>query len=310
MNRAEGSHNLRPEFRANLEWQIQSAMRRETRFGEPVRTGHPRLRAAAMLVLAMAVGGIAVGASGELQDARERQAVLDGAQSELKLIKLRVELAKADFEQTRQRFEVGAVGRETLQAAERELRAQESALARLQLDIEETQISSAAPRHELQAPLVGGRDFVRERLMLELRDTQRQLAGAEQALQQARQRVEVGMAPQATVLAAELEVAEARAQLKQLQGTIELREQAVRGEIKADEIAALQRRMELMLHRDRLRREIEHGRKRIDDVRQQVATGVASQLDLKRAEVELLERETELQRVERELERVASAKRE
>ena len=309
MNRAEGSHDVRPEFRAHLEWQIQSAMRRETRFGEPVKPGHPRLRAAAMLVLAMAAGGIAVGASGELQDARERQAVLDGAQSELKLVRLRVELAKADFEQARQRFEIGAAGRETLLAAERELRLQESALARLQLDIEETQISSAAPRNELQGPLIGGRDFVRERLLLELRDTQRQLAAAEQAMQQARQRVEVGMAPQATVLAAELEVAAARAQLQQLQGTIELREQAVRGVIKAEEVAAMQRRLELTLHRDRLRREIELGGKRIDDVRQQVATGVASQLDLKRAEDELLERQTELQRVERELERVGAPKR-
>jgi hypothetical protein len=309
MNRAEGSHDVRPEFRAHLEWQIQSSMRRETRFGEPVKTGQPRLRAAAMLVLAMAVGGIAVGASAELQDARERQAVLDGAQSELKLVRLRIELARADFEQARQRFEVGAVGRETLQAAERELRAQESALARLQLDIEEAQLSSAAPRNELQAPLVGGRDFVRERLMLELRAAQRQLTAAEQAMQQARQRVEVGTAPHATVLGAELEVAEARAQLKQLQGTIELREQAMRGEIKAEEVAAMQRRMELMLHRDRLRREIELGRKRIDDVRQQVATGVASQLDLKRAEVELLERETELQRVGRELDQLGASKR-
>ena len=309
MNRAEGSHDVRPEFRAHLEWQIQSAMRRETRFGEPVKTGHPKLRAAAMLVLAMAVGGIAVGASAELQDARERQAVLDGTQSELKLVRLRVELARADFEQTRQRFELGTVGRETLQAAERELRAQESALARLQLDIEETQLSSSSPRNELQAPLVSGRDFVRERLMLEVREAQRQLAAAEQAMQQARQRVEVGMAPQANVVTAELEVAEARALLKQLQGTIELRERAVRGGLKTEEIAALQRRMELTLHRDRLRREIELARTRIDDVQRQFAVGMASQLDLKRAEVELLERETELQRVQRELERLGTPKR-
>jgi outer membrane protein TolC len=309
MNRAKESHDLRPEFRAHLEWQIQSAMRRETRFGEPVRTGHPRLRAAAMLIVAMALGGIAVGASAELQDARERSVIIESVQSELKLVRLRVELARADFEQARQRFEVGAVGRETLQAAERELRAQESALARLQLDIEETQTTSAAPRNELQAPLVGGRDFVRERLLLELREAQRQLAAAEQAVQQVQQRVDVGTAPHAARLAAERDLAEARAGLKQLQGTIELREQAVRGGIKAEEIAALQRRMELLLHRDRLQREIELGRKRIEDVQRQVAVGVASQLDLKRAEVELLERETELQRVERELERVGAPRR-
>ena len=106
MTGRDGSHELRPEFRAHLEWQIQSALRRETRFAEPVPTRGPRLRTAAMLVLAMVVGGIAVGASAELPDARERQAVLEGAQSELKLIQLRVELARADLEQARQRFEV------------------------------------------------------------------------------------------------------------------------------------------------------------------------------------------------------------
>jgi len=145
--------------------------------------------------------------------------------------------------------------------------------------------------------------------MLDVREATRTLAAVEQALQQARQRVEVGTAPQAAALAAELEVAETRDLLKRLQGTIELREQAVRGSVKAEEVAVMQRRMELTLRRDHLRREIELGRKRIEDVRRQVETGMASQLDLKRAEVELLERETELQRVERELERVAATKR-
>ena len=72
----------------------------------------------------------------------------------------------------------------------------------------------------------------------------------------------------------------------------------------------MQRRLELRLRLDRIRRAIELGRKLIDDVRQQVDAGVASQLDLKRAEVELLERETELKRVEREIEQVTGRRRE
>jgi outer membrane protein TolC len=77
----------------------------------------------------------------------------------------------------------------------------------------------------------------------------------------------------------------------------------------AEELAAALRRMELTLQRERVQRELEIARGRVEEVRRRVSTGLAEQLELKRAEVDLLEREIELQRVRRELEMLAAGRR-
>ena len=304
-----GSHEVTPEFRAYLEWQIESALRRETRFAAPMSGRLPRVRAAVMVLAALAIGGIAVAASEQVQDARQRDRLIETARSEEALVRLRVELARADFQDARRRFETGTVGRETLQAAESQLRAMEAALARIQIDIEEIRATSAAPRNDLQAPVVGLRDFVRDRLALDLETAQHALVAAEQALAQAQERFRVGVAPRAVQLQAEAEVAQARARMQQLRAMLDLRQRSLRGEIKVEELASALRRTELTFQRERLQREIELARGRVEDVRRLVTTGQATQLDFKRAEVELLEREGELQRIRQELDMLDAVRR-
>lgn len=309
MNPQGGPHDITHEFRAHLEWQVASALRRETRFAVPVAGPLPRLRAALVLIAAFAIGGIAVAASGEWQDARQRDALLETAKSEEALVRLRVELAEADYREARTKFETGTAGRETLQAAERQLRAMQTALKRIVLDIEEIGATSAAPRNDLQAPLVGQRDFVRDRLALELDAAQQALVAAELAVAESQKRVSVGIAPPTAQLQAEAELAQARARMQQLRATLDLRQRAVKGDIKAEEVATAVRRMELTLQRESLTREVELARSRIEHMRRLVEVGQVSQLDLKRGEVELLELEMRLQRIRQELEMMGAVKR-
>ena len=297
-----GSHEPRPEFRAYLEWQIESALRRESRFADPVAPTSRPLIAAVVVLAVLAIGGIAAAASEQVQDARQRDALIETTKAEEDLTRLRVELAKAHYQETRASFEVGTAGRESLQAAERELREMEAALARVRLNAEEIRATSAAPRDDLQAPVVGGRDFVRERLRLELELAQRALVATEQAVAEAQRRVSVGVIPQAVQRQAQDEALRARLQLQSLQATLELRARAVQGQFTADKVAAEQRRLELTLKRDLAQRQIDSMRIKIQELRSQVEVGLARQLELKRAEVELLEREIEVQRLRRELE--------
>src|SRR5688500_7516131 len=64
--------------------------------------------------------------------------------------------------------------------------------ARAQLNSEEIEASSQPPRDDLNAPLVGGRDFVTERIRLDLANAQHWLVVAERALATADRRVRVG----------------------------------------------------------------------------------------------------------------------
>src|SRR5688572_14509787 len=139
MNGPMESHEPTQEFRAHLEWQVESALRRETRFAAPASAVMPRLRTALIVVVALAVGGIAAVASEQVQDARQRDVLIESARSEEALVRLRVDLARADYQEARSRFEVGTAGHETVQAAERQMRAMEMALKRIQLDIQEIQ---------------------------------------------------------------------------------------------------------------------------------------------------------------------------
>jgi outer membrane protein TolC len=309
VNHVIESHEPTPEFRAHLEWQIESALRRETRLSAPVGFVMPRLRAALIAVAAFLVGGIAVIASDQVQDARQRDVLIETARSEEALVRMRVDLARADYQDARSRFEVGTGGRETVLAAEGRMRAMEMELKRIQLDIEEIRTTSQAPRNELHAPLVGQRDFVRERLAFELNVAQHALVAAEQAVAQAKARIEVGTASRAAQLQAEAELVPARARMQLLSAMLDLRQRSLKGEISADAMIPALRRTELTLQRERTQREREIARERVAEVRRLVEIGMASQLELKRAEVELLEREVELQRIRRELVALPTARR-
>ena len=308
MNSPSESHEPTPEFRAHLEWQVQSALRREMRFA--AATGRPaaRLRNAVVVLAALVVGGISGVASGEFQDARRKDLLIESTRSEEALVRLRVDLARAGYDEVRGLVEIGRATPLELKRAEVELRAMETALARLRLDLEEIQISSTAPRNDLQAPLIGTRDFVRERLQLELAHALSGLAAAEQGLSQVQGRFDVGTAPRAALLQAQTELSQTRGRIEQLRSTIDLRQRFLKGEIKAEALSSAFRRMELKLQGERLDRELTIARARVDDVRSLVEIGRATPLELKRAEVELLEREVELKRIHRELEMIGGGR--
>jgi hypothetical protein len=106
------------------------------------------------------------------------------------------------------------------------------------------------------------------------------------------------------LLRAETELAQARAEMQRLRMQLDIRQRALRGEIKAEEIARTVRLATFTLQLERAQREIEIARARLVEVRRLVEVGTAAPLDAKRAEVELLEREMELKRLRQELEKL------
>jgi outer membrane protein TolC len=298
------THAPSPEFRRHLEWQIESALRRESRFAAPVAQVR-RLRAAVVLLAALAVGGLASVATGQVQDAQRRDLLIETARSEEQLARVRLELAQADYEQAMRGFEVGTVTREALLTAERQMRTMQAALEGVRIDLEEIRATASAPRNELSAPLVGPRDFVRERLQLELEAAQQVLIAAEQTVTETEQRVRIAIAPRTTLLQAEAELLRARARMLLATASIELRQRFLQGGIAPEQIAPTLRRTELGLQAERVQREVDLARARIVELRQLVSAGQATELDLKRAEVELLEREMQLQLIRTELEMLA-----
>ena len=305
------SHEPSPEFRSHLEWQIETAMRRESRLAEPVTSAPPGwMRSVVVVLLALAVGGAAGIASERVQDVRTRNQLLESAKSEQLLLRHRYDLAQADLKEAQRRFEVGAA--ESTEVAQAQLRAHaaELALARLQIDMKEIEQTSTPPRDELTAPRVKDTDFVMLRLDVDLKLAQRQLAAAEEALAKARQRVEVGLAPNAALAQADAQLAAERIRLQELQMRSALRKKYLDEQISAEQLAQSVQRAELTLQADLARRQLAFARERVKSLQAMVEIGTSSPLDLKRAEVELLELEVRMKKLQQLVETLGKKKEE
>ena len=289
----EMMHQPTPEFRDYLEGEIAREFRRHRTFA--------RVRLTAILLGTLAAGTTAGLASAQIRQGAQRDSLLEAAQSDLFLAGARLELAKKALEYASSRFQIGAAGPSVLADAESELRQMEALAARARLNVDEIRASSLPPRDDLNAPLVGGRDFVTERVQIDMFVAQQRLTAAEQAQAEADRRLRAGMSSEFLVLEAGLQVIRERAALGTLAERRKLRKEFVD---QGTSVEQLNRRFQqLQVRHDAYvaQETVNVLRRRLETVRKMHSIGSATELDLLRAEYELKEKEFELQMLARQL---------
>lgn len=287
------THRPTPQFREYLEGEVVRTFRRE-------RLSR-RLRGLAAVIAALAVGTTAGLASAQMGKGAQRDSLLQAATADLSLAAMRLELARAQHADASAKVKAGVLDASSLAAADAELRKMEAAAMRARLNMEEIRAASMPPRDDLNAPLVGGRDYVTERIQLELAVADMRMKAAEAARAEAERRARVGAASELTGLDAELELARARAALGVLAERQKLRKEFVERGTPGDELARRLQRQQLRLDAMVADQALGVARARLELVRKQRAAGVASELEQLKAEVELKEREAELVAIARQL---------
>ena len=282
-----------PEFRDFLEDEIVREYRRDRSFA--------RLRFAAILLGTLAAGTTAGLASAQIREIAQRDSLLESAQSDLALLALRLELARARVADVQSKFKVGVVGQASLATAESELRQMEALAALEKLDVDEIRASSLPPRDDLNAPLAGTRDFVTERLQLRLFVAQQRLTAAEAAQVEADRQFRVGMASELSLQDAGLEVTRARAALGTLAERRRLRKEFLDQGTPAEQLTRRFQQAQVRFDAMVAQEAVTVLRRRVQSLENQRAVGSASELDVLRAQVELREREIELQSLARQL---------
>jgi hypothetical protein len=284
-------HSPTPEFRAHLEWELVRAYRREARIGaRRADLWRRRMRIAAVILVSVAIGTATGIASAQITMRGRGAGILESANAELLIAQLRVETARKQLEEVSNRIRAGAVKSDAATPAELELRTMEAKATRARLNIEEIRATSMAPRDELNAPLVGGRDFVSERIALELGVAQQALVGAERALANADERVQMGAASALTRVEAHAEVKRAQSALAVLAERVALRREFLKSGTSAGRIAM---RLTLVQLRQQLlvaQAESDLANQRLKTLQAQQAMGSATQLEAMRAQVDALER--------------------
>jgi len=295
-------HEPTPEFRDQLERTAVHSFRLERELRDRARVSRSRwMGLAAVILVSVALGASAGIASGQIRDAARRDSLLDAAKGDASLAAIRLNVARERFTDTKRRFDYGASDATTLANADAELRAMEAQAVRARYNIEEITATAQPPRDELNAPLVGagaaGRDFVKDRIMLDLAAAQQRLTAAEASFSDADRRVRIGAASEIATLEAKVEVSRARARMAVLAQRLALRKEYLERGTPVEQLSArladAQLQQDLAVAQD----ELALARARAALLERQRAAGIIGDFDLVQAKLKLQERELELQQL-------------
>jgi hypothetical protein len=180
-------HRPTDAFRDYLEDEVVREFRRRRTFR--------RLRAAAVIIVSAGIGMTATFASAQVRESSAKDSLIQAAQADAMLASMRLNLARMQLAEEQKQIAVGMRAAGVL-PSETMVREMEAEVARIALDIAEIEATARSPRDELNAPVVNGRDFVRDRLQLRMMVAQQRLSAAERSLEDADRRVRVGAATQ------------------------------------------------------------------------------------------------------------------
>jgi hypothetical protein len=291
----DGRHEPTPEFERYLEWQVMTALRRQERFARPARTGYRQyLPTVAIVVASVLLGGAAVFASGRIQDNLQKQVLLEQQQGELRLAQMQLEIAQKTADEAKQRSARGLTGRAATEEADRDLQIAALRLQRIELNVDEVGRSGRPVQDDVTSPLVGGQDFVADRLNLDLRGAVITADAADRRRNEVRRRHEVGLATEVELLEAEADLARAASDVQSVQGRISLRQQFLGGLITVEE--ATRQRL-LLAARSQLRLAqlaLEVASKQYARLQAYAKVGTAAQVDVLKAELEMLVKRQDL----------------
>ena len=240
------SEHYEPDSRfvERLEWQLSSEFRRASRLRPSARRiAVPRGAVAVSLLVGVLLTGVAVmKAADYIKDSRQKKLEIARVETDLRLKEAYLKSTRERKERARMQYSSGLIREE--EYLEVKLAAEIAALnlQRSLLNLDEVKMSGEIPRNELSAPLVGGRDFVSERLMIEMKEAQINRELLERRQERLEQLVKNGMIERAESEQIGADIAARKVMIDKIQERLDLRSRFVAGEISAREVEILDRK--------------------------------------------------------------------
>ncbi len=223
------------QFVERLEWQLASELRRRA----GLRPAHRRIAVPRPVAVAVVLAGIvlagvaAIKAADLVQDSWRRRIEVARAETEVRLEAAGLQSQQGREAEVEKRFALGLVPEGDLLIARTSQEKAQLSLERARLNLDEVRRSGAAPRDELYAPLVGGRDFVTERLRLEGRAAELGLQVLAARAKQLEEKRQAGLIAPEQSDSAERAVAARKTRLDEIGQRLDLRKRFLSGAISA-----------------------------------------------------------------------------
>jgi hypothetical protein len=278
------------QFVDRLEWQLASEFRRKDRLNPAAgKIAVPRSVVALSLAAGLLLMGVAATKAADvIKDSWRKKIEVARLETEVKIKRAFLELKNEKADGAEERFSLGLVSEDEALTAKLGAERSASDLERSLLDLEEVKASGEAPRDELYAPLIGGRDFISERLEVEKKilksDLDLRRARIERTL---RKRIDLGVVPKSALDEFQASLSGQEAALEDLEKRLTLRRRFRAGEISAGELEIQARMSAAEKELKEARSSIDMIRTRLEDLRAKQAAGLITSEEVKGAQLGL-----------------------
>ena len=295
-------HEPDKQFVENLEWQIGSEVRRRNRTVAPSHPMWKLARATALVAVSMAFGAVAMGASYQVEESWRKELLVAGLEVRINLALQRTDMAGEEYQRTARQFGAGVVGEETLTMAQLYVATTEAQARVLELELEEVRETGREPVGEVSSPLVNGRDFVSERIRVQMEVVVQQLDAATVEFQRMQTRYEVGTVDRINLASVEAALWRYEEQLTSQERWLEIRQAFLAGELSALEAELRVVEAEAEERSASIRQQMELVNLERDHYERRLSVGTVDPVTLRQVEFRLAELEAEVRLAELEME--------
>jgi hypothetical protein len=305
------AHEPREEFVTQLEDRLRADLRRQ-RLETDGRTSKPwswfpqsrlatGLALVTVMVVSMALGGGVVAATYEARFSAQRE-MLDGVlRQQLAIAEQRLALAKQQQQEVETRVSVGLAQKESVLDSQVKVAEATAEVQIIRLDLEEIKASGREPMKTLSAPLVAGRDFVTERWRVQMSVPVAALALEKMRADAEQRRVEVGVGKPEVVDELKTRIAELDTVMRTFLQKVEIRHTFLNGGLPAAVAHLRELEGDIELRQEALTSRIEFAQRRVRGIQSRVDVGTANPIELAEARMRLQELELEASKVKYEL---------
>jgi hypothetical protein len=226
------------QFVERLEWQLSSEYRRTNRLKSSSGkiSFSRRIVAIAGIVGTLMAGVTVIKAAEYIKDSWQKKIEIARVETEVKLKKAHLESTREIESRAKMRFSNGLIREEEYRVIKLAAEKAGLDLKKSELNLDEVKVSGVIPRNELYAPVVGGRDFVSERLKVERKEVELDLELFMRRLERFKQLVEKDMVRGDRLDDIYAVVAARKVTIDKIQKRLDLRKRFVAGEITAHEV--------------------------------------------------------------------------
>lgn len=290
-----------PDFVRSLEAQLEMRLRNEKRFGKPQRRKNMfGLQSLSLAVVSACLGAAGITAAQEIGDDAHKELFMERAAILVELEQVRVKHLEQIREERVRLMEAGVASSREVHAPTAQLHQAKRQLRVAKLNYEEIELSGKEPQHHLTAPLVEGRDFYRERLLVEYEGIKEEANSTQALIEEVRQRIELGMMPSDAMYALEKDAKYKRFQTELIQRNLDLRDRFLSGKVSKEEVLLQTMLADNQVQLEFAKAQLIEQQQILELVEQQVQSGVAPNRELWQRKLAVREAETQIRLIELE----------